>query len=202
MVMTGHSSTHMPSNDISTTLSQVILDIAQFVSDQKAMGNTSLVISSVSRQVMDAWRHPISAPLSRLSSDFWSQGPEGSLIWFIDTHPFCLEDESGGLLKKMIMAMNLNPEKVFICSCQTPNILEKKIKEAGPSFLILLGEKTAEFVTGIQNPFDNIQGQFFNCWGSQAIPIYHPKDLLTHPSLKRPVWNSLQSVMEKAGLRK
>ena len=201
MVMADRSVLHMDPSDISITLSRVVRDVIQFVSDQKALGNTSLEISSVSRQITDTWERPFSAPPSPLS-DFWSQGSERSLIWFIDAHPFSLEHESGGLLKKMILAMNLEPEKVFICSCQDLNLLEKKIKQVGPAFLILLGEKTAKQVTGVQKPMEAIQGQFTNCWGSQAIPIYHPKDLLTYPALKRPVWNALQSVMERAGLTK
>ncbi|WP_022668527.1 uracil-DNA glycosylase family protein [Desulfospira joergensenii] len=187
--------------DISLSLDRVIRDLSQFVSDQKDLDNIGLKISDSSKQILESWVHPETMP-GPPGRDFLSQGPENSKIWFVDTQPSFFKGEPGALLKKIIRAMNLDPAKVFICTCTRPETLENRLKISCPDFLILLGEKTVRCFTGSRESMEKIQGRFLTCCGIPAMPTYHPNDLLAEPDLKRPVWNALQQVMTKAGLKK
>lgn len=189
---------HTPQGQNSAAFSQVIQDLLQFVSDQKELGNTNLTVSATSKETMENWKNPSAIGMTS-DADFISQGPKGSKIWFIDREASFFKGEPGGLLKKMICAMNLDPARVFICSCKNQKSLENKVKIHGPACLVLLGEPSIRLITRTQNA---LLGQFTNCLGIPTMPTYHPKDLLDHPELKRPAWEALQKVMEKMGLKK
>lgn len=199
--MPDDDSQHMDVDARCLACSQVIEDIRQFVFDQRQLGNTSLHLSNACEQIMDSWKRP-AAGRAIPEAGFACLGSQGSKIWFVDGAACFFHGEPGALLKKMICAMNLDPAAVFICSCENQTALENIIHTHGPAVLVLLGEPAIRLLTGSREPMETLQGQFADCAGVPAMPMYHPKDLLDHPELKRPAWNALQKVMEKMGLRK
>lgn len=191
----------MNSDALCLACSQVIEDLRQFVFDQRQLGNTSLHISKASEQIMDSWKRP-AACRALPEAGFACLGSHSSRIWFVDGAACFFHGEPGALLKKMIQAMNLDPASVFICSCENQTVLEKRIQTHGPAVLVLMGERAIRLLTRAREPMETLQGQFTDCSGVPAMPMYHPKDLLEYPELKRPAWNALQKVMEKMGLKK
>ena len=52
-----------------------------------------------------------------------------------------------------------------------------------------------------QAPIGKLRGRFWRTRGVDLMPTYHPAFLLRNPAKKRDVWEDLQQVMARLGLR-
>jgi DNA polymerase len=125
--------------------------------------------------------------------------------------------EAGGLLTKIIEAMGLTRESVYICNvvkCRPPHnrdpqpdeitaclpFLERQIELIRPKVICTLGRIAAQCLLGQDFKVTRQRGQWFSFQGIPLMPTYHPAYLLRNPSAKRDVWEDVQKIMQHLGL--
>ncbi|WP_457551886.1 uracil-DNA glycosylase [Desulfobacula sp.] len=179
---------------IKKELVRVINDFSQYLWYQKKAGNAFLGISKESETLIQNW-----GVITRANS-FFFEGPENANIFILDSSTQFFKGESGALLKKILKAMNLHHESVFICNTDDLESVHAKIKTISPEVIITLGTKARQALSQIKTPLAQYRGQFFNYNGIKVMPTFHPSMLLKHPEFKRPVWEDMKQVMETIGL--
>jgi DNA polymerase len=119
---------------------------------------------------------------------------------------------AGRLLTKIIQAINLTREEVYICNiikCRPPDnrnplpdeiavctpFLERQIKAVQPLFICALGTFAAQTLLGASLPISKLRGHFYDYMGIRLLPTYHPAYLLRNPEKKREVWEDMKKLM-------
>lgn len=153
----------------------------------------------------------------------FGEGSGKSGLMFVGEGPGADEDRTGRpfvgrageLLTKMIQAMGLSREEVYIANtvkCRPPGnrvpspeeraacfpFLEAQIRLLNPRYMILLGQTAAQVVLKQTEGITRIRGKSFEIGEFPRIrimPTYHPAYLLRNPSAKKEVWADLQTVM-------
>ncbi len=152
----------------------------------------------------------------------FGEGSPGASIVFVGEAPGEEEDRqgrpfvgrAGGLLTKIIEAMELNREDVYICNilkCRPPGnrnplsseieccepFLVGQLKAIGPKVICALGTFAAQTLLKVNTPITALRGRFHTYEGIPLMPTYHPAYLLRNNSGKRAVWEDMQMVMAK-----
>lgn len=119
---------------------------------------------------------------------------------------------AGQLLTKMIEAMGLKREDVFICNvvkCRPPEnrnpeldeiaacrpFLWRQIEVVKPRLIVALGKFAAQTLLETETPISQLRGKFFDYRGTQLLPTFHPAYLLRNPPAKKEAWADLQLAM-------
>jgi DNA polymerase len=119
---------------------------------------------------------------------------------------------AGELLTRIIAAMGLKREAVYICNvikCRPPDnrnpepdeiaaclpFLRRQIAAIRPRCICTLGAVAAQALLGTQAPLGQLRGRFQQYDGIALMPTYHPAYLLRYPEKKRAVWQDIQQVM-------
>ncbi|MFW5968488.1 MAG: uracil-DNA glycosylase family protein [Persicimonas sp.] len=162
---------------------------------------------------------------NRTNIVFGTGAAEARLV-FVGEAPGYNEDQqgepfvgkAGKLLDKMIGAMGLEREEVYICNvikCRPPKnrdphadeirecspFLRKQLEAIEPEVIVTLGRFAAQFITGTDKPMGALRGRWSAWRDIPVMPTYHPAYLLRSPDQKAKVWSDLQMVMERLGLR-
>jgi len=169
----------------------VIKDFSQYLFQQKQTGNPFFEISEKSEAKIDNWGN----------KRFFFQGPENAKVFILDSSTDFFKEKSGELLIKILAAMKLTTDSVFICNADNQELVNKKIKTISPEVIITLGEKAGQSLLKIQQPLKKFQGRFHEYYGIKVMPTFHPSLLLKKPEFKRQVWEDMQQVMEYAGTK-
>ncbi|HLQ66834.1 MAG TPA: uracil-DNA glycosylase [Candidatus Limnocylindrales bacterium] len=120
---------------------------------------------------------------------------------------------AGQLLNKMIAAIDLKREEVYICNvlkCRPPDnrvpapdevescrpYLEQQIALVKPALVCALGLSAAQALLQTKASMSSLRGKTFTYRGIPLIPTYHPAALLRNPGLKRDAWTDLQRVRD------
>ncbi len=144
--------------------------------------------------------------------------PDADLL-FIGEAPGFEEDrtgepfvgKAGQLLTKIIEAMGLKREEVYICNvikCRPPEnrnplpdeietcepFLSKQIEAISPKVVCALGKFAAQTLLKKEAPISTLRGQFHDFKGTPLMPTYHPAFLLRNPSAKRQVWDDIKEI--------
>lgn len=191
------------SNDpgaIKTGLIRVINDFSQYLSFQKQAGNTVLGISKESETLINKWGNKPRVQ-ERVKELFFFEGPENATVFIIDSDGGFFKGGSGELLTKILKAMNLSPEAVFICNADNTRSVHQKIKAVSPKVIITLGTKAGLSLLNTNHPLEQFRGKFHEIHGIKVMPTFHPSLLLKHPEYKRQVWEDMKLVMDYAGLK-
>ena len=150
------------------------------------------------------------------------QGDRQSPLMFIGEGPGQTEDEeglafvgaAGQLLTRMITAIGMTREQVYICNvvkCRPPQNRVPTPEEAAaclpylraqfalvrPRVVVLLGATAARAVLGEQIRITRDRGNWVERKGVWFMPTYHPAALLRDESKKRNAWHDLQAVRQK-----
>ena len=121
---------------------------------------------------------------------------------------------AGQLLSKIIAAIKLNRNQVYICNvvkCRPPNnrnpqsdeidtclpFLERQIEAIRPGFICALGTIAAQTLLNTTEPISKLRGRFHNYHGIKLLPTYHPAYLLRNPDKKRSVWEDMKLLMKE-----
>jgi DNA polymerase len=151
---------------------------------------------------------------------FGTGNPKARLV-FVGEAPGYDEDRqglpfvgaAGQLLTKIIHAMNLSREQVYICNivkCRPPNnrdpqpdeirsclpYLHRQLAVIQPEVICALGKFAAQTLVGSQEPISKLRGRFYAYRGIPLMPTYHPAYLLRNPQGKRHVWEDIQEIMK------
>jgi len=122
--------------------------------------------------------------------------------------------EAGKLLDKILLAMNLSRETVYICNvikCRPPGnrdpqpdeiascepFLKQQLAIIRPKIIITLGRFAAQTLLKTSAPISRLRGQWHEYEGIALMPTFHPAYLLRNPSGKRPVWEDMKQVMKR-----
>ena len=118
---------------------------------------------------------------------------------------------AGQLLTKMIQAMGLRREEVYICNVlkdrppgnRTPlpeeieaclPFLQEQIAVVQPEVICALGAVAAKALLGPHLAISKIRGQVCDYAGIPLVPTFHPAYLLRNPAMKRLAWSDLKQV--------
>jgi uracil-DNA glycosylase len=125
--------------------------------------------------------------------------------------------KSGQLLSKMISAMGLSRDQVYIANiikCRPPKnrnpkpdeiaacspFLDQQIAAISPKVICALGSFAAQTLLKTDTKISALRGRFHDLNGLKILPTFHPAYLLHNPGQKRTVWEDLQKVMAVMGL--
>ena len=147
-------------------------------------------------------------------------GNPGAQLVFVGEAPGGEEDKqgepfvgaAGQLLTKMIEAMGLQRDDVYICNiikCRPPGnrnpepdeiaecepFLKRQLQAIRPRLIVCLGKFAAQCLLRSDAPISRLRGRFAAYQGIPLMPTFHPAYLLRNPSAKREVWQDLQVVM-------
>lgn len=131
--------------------------------------------------------------------------------------PGAVEDETGRpfvgpagqLLDKILAAIGLSRENVFICNVlkhrppgnrnPTPAEIEacspylvRQIELIRPRVILALGTFAAQTLLETKEPIGRLRGRVHRYYGVPLIVTYHPAALLRNPAWKRPTWEDVQ----------
>ena len=140
---------------------------------------------------------------------FGEGNPHADLM-FIGEGPGADEDEqglpfvgrAGKLLNRMMQAVGLKREEVYICNvvkCRPPGnrtpekdeidacspFLYRQIEAIKPRLICCLGAPAAKTVLGIKEGITKVRGQFFAFGSTQALATVHPAYVLRNPREER-----------------
>ena len=121
---------------------------------------------------------------------------------------------AGQLLTKMLAAIGLTREQVYICNvvkCRPPHnrtplpeeaeaclpYLRAQFSLLRPRVILLLGATAARAILGDQIRITRDRGIWVEKKGVFFMPTYHPAALLRDESKKRDAWHDLLAVKEK-----
>jgi len=124
---------------------------------------------------------------------------------------------AGKLLDRMIVAMGLAREEVFIANvlkCRPPGNRDPQPPEAAaclpylraqialirPEVICALGRHAAHALLGTQEALGRLRARFHDFGGTPLLVTYHPSYLLRTPADKTKAWKDLQIVMKRLGL--
>ncbi len=150
------------------------------------------------------------------------QGDAGARLMLIGEGPGAEEDRqglafvgaAGQLLTKMLAAIDLKRDEVFICNivkCRPPQNRQPTPEEAAaclpylraqfalvrPQVVALLGATAAKAILGEQARITRDRGKWVERKGVYFMPTYHPAALLRDPDKKRDAWLDLQAIRRK-----
>ncbi|UOD34486.1 uracil-DNA glycosylase [Deferribacteraceae bacterium V6Fe1] len=156
----------------------------------------------------------------------FGEGNVSADLMFIGEGPGAEEDKqgrpfvgrAGQLLTKMIQAMGLKREDVYIANivkCRPPDnrnpfkeeaqscieYLMEQIKIVRPKVIICLGSVAATYLLNTEKQISKLRGQFTNFNDIKVMPTFHPAYLLRNPSKKKETWEDLKKVIEFLNLK-
>ncbi len=162
------------------------------------------------------------------------EGNPSARLVFVGEAPGADEDaqgrpfvgRAGQLLDKMIVAMGLRRQDVFICNilkCRPPEnrdpkpdevfncfpYLKEQLALIQPEIIVALGKPAANTLLENDDAIGKLRGIFHeyryspDCPPAKLMPTYHPAYLLRSysPENRQRVWDDLQKVMKELGLK-
>ena len=123
---------------------------------------------------------------------------------------------AGQLLTKMIEAMGLRRDEVYICNVlkdrppgnRTPlpeeveaclPFLERQLRIVAPEVICVLGAVAAKALLGPHVAITKIRGTVMEYGGIPVVPTFHPAYLLRNPPAKKYAWVDLKLVKRLLG---
>lgn len=155
----------------------------------------------------------------------FSRGTGTSGICFVGEGPGAEEDlrgepfvgAAGQLLDKMIQAMGLGRDDVYVCNivkCRPQDnrkplpdevaacsgYLKRQLELVNPEVIVALGGTAVSGLLGINEGITRLRGTFRLYNGAiPVMPTFHPAYLLRTPAAKREVWADLLKVLAHVG---
>jgi DNA polymerase len=145
--------------------------------------------------------------------------PHASLV-FVGEAPGADEDaqgepfvgRAGQLLTKIIEAMGLHRQDVYICNiikCRPPSnrtpeteeivacqpFLLQQLRVIAPKFICALGGPAAQTLLQTKEPISRLRGRFHDFHGIPLLPTFHPAFLLRNPNEKKTVWEDMKLLL-------
>jgi DNA polymerase len=171
-------------------------------------------LASLEREVIACTRCPLYRTRTR---HVFGEGSLRARLVFVGEAPGRDEDlqgrpfvgAAGQLLTKMIEAIGLRRDEVYICNVlkdrppnnRTPDpseieaclpFLERQLALIGPRVICALGAVPARALLGPRVTITAIRGDVCDYRGTPLIPTFHPAYLLRNPSAKKLVWQDLK----------
>ena len=162
-------------------------------------------------------------PLSNTRTNFvFGVGNPHADIVFVGEAPGEKEDligepfvgRAGKLLDKILEAINLTREDIYICNvlkCRPPRnrdplpdevslcepYLKTQLSMINPKLIVALGRVSACTILKTKEPLKNLRNRIFQYEGIDLLVTYHPAALLRNPNFKKPAWEDFQLIRDK-----
>jgi len=124
---------------------------------------------------------------------------------------------AGQLLDRMIAAMGLSREKVYIANvvkCRPPGnrtpepreivccmpYLRRQLEAVAPRVICTLGNVATRALLQTGESIGRLRGRFAEWSGIPVLPTFHPSYLLRNPEDKKLAWSDLRKIMAMLGL--
>ena len=145
------------------------------------------------------------------------EGADRARLVVVGEGPGKTEDETGRpfvgkageLLTKILSAIDLKREQVFICNivkCRPPEnrtpqydeiavcvpYLFRQIELIGPSVILAMGNTAAQTLLNTKQSLGALRGKVHRFRGVPVIATYHPAALLRNPNWKKPTWDDVR----------
>jgi len=145
------------------------------------------------------------------------EGAEHARLVVVGEGPGKTEDETGRpfvgkageLLTKILSAIGLAREQVFICNivkCRPPEnrtpqydeiahcvpYLFRQIELIGPSVILAMGNTAAQTLLNTKQSLGALRNKVHRFRGVPVIVTYHPAALLRNPNWKKPTWDDVR----------
>lgn len=153
------------------------------------------------------------------------EGAPAAELVFVGEGPGADEDEqgrpfvgkAGELLDRMIVAMGLTRDQVYLCNvvkCRPPGnrtpepteisaclgYLHRQLAAIRPKVICALGNTPLRALTGDASlGITRMRGQRLDYRGTPLIPTFHPDYLLRNETAKKPCWEDLKQVLAVLG---
>lgn len=152
----------------------------------------------------------------------FGQGNPNAKLVFVGEAPGADEDaqglafvgRAGKLLTKIIEAIDLTRDDVFICNilkCRPPEnrtpatqeieccipYLREQLGIIQPAIICALGNSAAQTLLNTKSPMNKMRGRFHEFEGALLMPTYHPAALLRNSQYKRPTWEDMQMIQKE-----
>ena len=205
-------------------LSYLTADNEPLVRPPAFTGGDEHDLEAVRTELGDCRRCPLGDRRQHLV--FGEGNPSAELV-FVGEAPGADEDaqgrpfvgRAGQLLTKIIAAMGLKREEVYICNilkCRPPGnrnplpdeiaacepFLIRQLGVIRPRVICAMGSIAAHALLKSEAPISVLRGRFHSYQGIPLMPTYHPAYLLRNPGAKKQVWEDVQGIMKRLGERK
>jgi uracil-DNA glycosylase len=145
------------------------------------------------------------------------EGPASARLVVVGEGPGRVEDETGRpfvgpageLLTKILAAIALKREDVFICNivkCRPPEnrtpqydevaacvpYLFRQIELVKPAVILAMGSTAAQTLLNTKQSLGALRNQIHRFHGIPVIVTYHPAALLRNPNWKKPTWDDVR----------
>jgi len=205
-------------------LSYLTADNEPLVRPPAFTGGDEHDLEAVRTELGDCRRCPLGDRRQHLV--FGEGNPSAELV-FVGEAPGADEDaqgrpfvgRAGQLLTKIIAAMGLKREEVYICNilkCRPPGnrnplpdeiaacepFLIRQLGVIRPRVICAMGSIAAHALLKSEAPISVLRGRFHSYQGIPLMPTYHPAYLLRNPGAKKQVWEDVQLIMKRLGERK
>jgi len=177
-------------------------------------------LESLRQQIGDCQRCTLAQSRTTL---VFGAGNEKARLVFVGEAPGADEDrqgapfvgEAGQVLTRLIEAMGLDRNQVYICNvlkCRPPSnrnphkdeistcspFLMQQIRLIKPEVIVALGTFAAQTLLGNKEPISRLRGQLHSCHGIPLMPTFHPSFLLHNKENKQhywDVWSDMEQVL-------
>lgn len=182
-----------------------------------AVADTPDSLTRIRADLGDCTRCPLSRGRSHI---VFGEGASRPRLVFVGEGPGFEEDQqgrpfvgpAGRLLTRIIHAMHLDREQVYICNvikCRPPQnrnpgseeinacmpFLERQLAALQPEVICTLGAVATGALLGQNASVTRLRGRFQDYRGIKLMPTFHPAYLLRTPERKRDVWEDLKKIM-------
>jgi len=166
--------------------------------------------------------HCRKCPLGNIRKNIvFGSGSINAKLMFVGEAPGHEEDiqgvpfvgEAGALLTKIIEAMAIKRDDVYICNilkCRPPqnrnplpeeismciDYLYAQIDAIKPKVICGLGKFASQTLLNTETPISKLRGKWHEYRGMKFMPTYHPAYLLRNPKDKKLVWEDMKKIME------
>jgi DNA polymerase len=145
------------------------------------------------------------------------EGPADARLVVVGEGPGRTEDatgrpfvgQAGELLTKILAAIDLPRERVFICNvvkCRPPEnrvpqydevaacvpYLFRQIELLAPRVILAMGGTAAQTLLNTKHALGALRNKVHRFRGTPVIVTYHPAALLRNPNWKRPTWDDVR----------
>lgn len=184
-----------------------------FATQEKWMEASSL--DSLNEQICTCMK----CPLGKTRTKFvFGVGNPNADVMLIGEAPGADEDRqgepfvgrAGQLLNKILEAVNLKREEVYICNilkCRPPGnrdpqpleveqcepYLHKQIELVKPKIIVALGRIAGQTLLRTGDALGSLRSQVHDYLGVPMIIVYHPAALLRNPNFKKVMWEDMKA---------
>jgi DNA polymerase len=208
-------------------MSDILKSMRSYLEMEKESGISEYLFTSKSKDVRlslvkNIVSHCQKCPLGKMRKNIvFGSGSINAKLMFVGEAPGHEEDirgmpfvgEAGALLTKIIEAMAIKREDVYICNilkCRPPqnrNPLPEEISTCidylctqidiiKPKVICGLGKFASQTLLNTEIPISKLRGNWHEYRGMKFMPTYHPAYLLRNPQDKKLVWEDMKKIVK------